>query len=282
MGRDSSGLGAAVLLRVHPVWAIVLLMLTAAALLLVTSPAGCAARRNSTAPKPTVSLRGQAEQVDKSTGVIRREAAAAAEVAPIVKPHTDAIGDEADALDVVARQLREAQRERDNLAAAHDKAIKERDAARAEAKEARDASSKTLARWLSLLAVASVLAAVVCGWFLRSFTLSAGCVVLFGACIAAKFILAYAAWIALGVLVLLTVGGLWAVISKHITLAQVVKTVDGLPIDHAALKSVGEKVQSGATEARVKAARATAGILERFTAARAGFAGLFTKRKAKA
>ena len=58
--------------------------------------------------------------------------------------------------------------------------------------------------------------------------------------------------------------------------------MDRLPIDHAALKSVGEAVQSQATEARVKAARATAGVLERFAGAWGWFKGLFSQRKAKA
>lgn len=277
MGR----LGWAVVTRVHPVWAVVLLMVCAG-LALSVMQGGCAQRRSAGAPKPTVSLKGQADQVEKSTGVIRREAAAAVDLAPVVKPHTDAIGDEADALDVVSRQLREAQRERDDLAAAHDRAIKERDAARKEAAEAKDAGTKTLRRWLAVMAAASVLGAVLCGWFLRSFTLAAGCVVLFAACIAASWILAYATWIALGVGAALAIGGGWALITKHITLAQVVKTVDKLPIDHAALKSVGEAVQSQATEARVKAARATAGLLERFAAAWGWIKGLFSKRKAAA
>ena len=218
---------------------------------------GCAKRIiGADGPDPAANISAASAGIEDSAekiDVARHEATAKA---PEVQPESDRIGVETDRLrqyradlDIAVKDATALRKENAELGRKLAEAIKKAEAERT-----------GLMRWIfGVMAGLALVGAVAAVLWLKNMPLAITCGGVVAACIGATYLLAWAKWLALGLLVVLalvTVYALWRQwrTGKELVLtAEAFKKVD--PTDKAALERAAEQIQTEATKAFVRLVR---------------------------
>ncbi|MCC6230295.1 MAG: hypothetical protein IT432_13860 [Phycisphaerales bacterium] len=207
-------------------------------------------------PDPAATISAASSGIEDSASkidVARHEATAKA---PEVQPESDRIGVETDRLRQYRADLDIAVRNTTALR----KANAELDRKLKEAVENAERERTGLMRWIfGIMAALALVGAVAAVLWLKNMPLAITCGGVVAACIGATYLLEWAKWLALGLLVVMaavTVYALWRQwkTGKELVLtAEAFKKVD--PADKAAIERAAEQIQTEATKAFVRIVR---------------------------
>lgn len=253
---------------------------------LVMLAAGCSGGYRPTARQPappdrSVAVATVAGGVGESAGKIDEARADAVAKAPEVQPESERIGEQTSRLrqyqvdlELIAGDLKATKAHVDSLTkslAGAEKALAdsraETERVRSEAKaeldkvKAEAERERTgLLRWIfGVMAGLSLVGAVAAVLWLKNIPLALTCGGILAACIGATYLLAWAKWLALGVLLLLAITATFAIWRLVRSNRELVLTAEHFkindPKDKEAMVAAAEAIQSKATKAFVRAVR---------------------------
>lgn len=204
-----------------------------------------------------------AEGVGKSAKAIDEARADATAKAPEVQPESDRIGVETDRLrqykadlDLAVHDLAATRKHVDELT----KAVADRDAEIEKIKAEAESQRTSLMRWIfGCMAALALVGAVAAVLWLRNMPLAITCGGVVAACIGATYLLAWAKWLAIGLLALLALATAfalyrqWRISHELVLTGEAFKKAD--PNDKSAIERAAEQLQSEATKLYVRSVR---------------------------
>lgn len=218
---------------------------------------GCAKRIiGQDGPDPAANISAASAGIEDSAAkidVARHEATAKA---PEVQPESDRIGVETDRLRQYRADLAIAVKDANALR----KENAELDRKLAEAVRKAEAERTSLMRWIfGGMAGLALVGCVVAVLWLKNMPLAITCGGVVAACIGATYLLEWAKWLAIGLLVLLAAATVYAMWRQWRTGKELVLTAEAFkkadPNDKAALERAAEQIQTEATKAFVRLVR---------------------------
>lgn len=244
-----------------------LIALVAGLILVMVATPGC----GSSGPKPVGAkppdragaVETTAAGIGESAANIDLARADAVEKAPEVQPESDRIGFETERLRqyqadlaIAVKDLRATQKHVEELT----KAVADRDAEIVKVKAEAERERTGLLRWIfGGMAGLALVGAVVAVLWLRNMPLAITCGGVVAACIGATYLIAWAKWLAIGLLVLMALATAYALwqqrkVAREVVLtAEKFKTTD--PNDKSAMEAAAATIQSAVTREFVKRVR---------------------------
>lgn len=208
------------------------------------------------APDVGAAVDSVATGIGESAAVIDEARTDAVAKAPEVQPESDRIGAETARLRQYQADLAIAVRNANELR----KANAELDRKLKEAIEKAEKERTSLMRWIfGGMAGLALVGCVVALLWLKNMPLALTCGAVVAACIGATYLLAWAKWLAIGLLVLLAAATVYALWRQWKTGKELVLTAEAFkkadPNDKAALERAAEQIQTEATKAFVRLVR---------------------------